>query len=132
MKEKNNTSGSSKKRENTLAKGENGFIRVMKAIWHYIYMFRAVIISLPVLAVAIWQAFVNASRLPEMVGINLLATGEYATIIPRTTAVLIPLLVTVGCILLTCFSKRILFPWLISAFTLVLPWLIWITNIYPA
>ena len=106
--------------------------KVVKGCCHYIYMLRGVIISLPVLVIAICQAFKNASRLPEMVGLNLQATGEYATMVTRSTAVVLPLLVTIGCILLTCFSKRPLFPWLISIFTLVLPILVWVINIYPA
>lgn len=107
-------------------------LTVLKAIWHYIWMFRGAIISVPVLVLAIGQAFRNASRLPETVGLNIQATGEYAMTVARPTAVVIPLLVTIGCILLTCFTKRPLFPWLISIFTLVIPVLIWFINIYPA
>lgn len=114
-------------------KPESGKVwAVIKKIWKYIYMFRGVIISLPVAVMGIILAFKNAGRLPETVGIELLATGEFATTISRTTAVLIPLAVTGVCILLTCVTKRTLFPWIISAFSLVLPVLIWLTNIYPA
>lgn len=105
---------------------------VLKKIWHYVWMCRGVIISLPVLAVAIWQAFLNASRLPETVGLNIQATGEYAMTVSRPTAVVVPLLITMACILMTCLTKRNLFPWLISVFSLVLPVLIWVINIYPA
>lgn len=113
-------------------KSEGKTWNTLKGIWRYICMFKGVLISLPVLAVAIWEAFRNAARLPEEVGLNIQATGEYAMTVSRSAAVLFPLLLTLGCILLTCFSKRTLFPWLISIFTLVLPILIWITNIYPA
>lgn len=105
--------------------------KVIKTICGYIYKFRAVIISLPVLVVSIIQAIQNSSRLPELVGINILATGEYGMTVSRTTAVLVPMLITLVCIVLTCCSKRTLFPWLISVFSLVLPILIWLTNIYP-
>lgn len=111
---------------------DNKTLAALKKIWRYIWMFRGAIISVPVLVVAISQAFCNASRLPETVGLNIQATGEYAMTVARPTAVVIPLLVTIGCILLTCFTKRPLFPWLISIFTLVIPILIWIINIYPA
>lgn len=107
-------------------------LNVFKTVWRYIWMFRGAIISIPVLVVAIGQAFRNASRLPDVVGLNIQATGEYAMTVGRPAAVVIPLLVTVGCILLTCFTKRPLFPWLISIFTLVIPVLIWIINSYPA
>lgn len=117
---------------NTPKQSESKLWPVLKTIWHYIYKFRGIVISLPVLVVAIWEAFLNASRLPERVGLNLKATGEFAMTVTRSTAVLIPLLVTIGCILMTCFTRRTLFPWLISIFSLVLPLLIWIINIYPA
>lgn len=100
-------------------------------VWKLIFKYRAAILSIPVALTAIILAFVNASRLPETVGVELLATGEYATSVGRTTAVLIPLVITAFCIMLTCLSKRIVFPWLVSAFSLVLPILIWLTNIYP-
>ena len=104
----------------------------LKTIWNYIYKFRGLVICLPVIVVAIILAFQNAGRLPETVGIELLATGAFATQVSRTTAVLAPLGITGLCVVLTCFSKRTLFPWLISIFSLVLPILIWLINIYPA
>ena len=120
------------RKKQTFTKPKGNFWSVVKSVWHYIYTFRSIIISLPVLAIAIGEAFRNATRLPEMVGLNIQATGAYGMTVTRATAVVAPLLITIGCILLTCFSKRTLFPWLISIFTLVLPVLIWITNIYPA
>ncbi len=105
--------------------------KVVKNIGGYVFKCRAILISLPVLLVALAQAAQNSARLPEHVGINLLANGEYAKMVSRTGAVLTPLLITIGCIVLTCCSKRTLFPWLISIFSLVLPLLIWLTNIYP-
>jgi hypothetical protein len=104
---------------------------ITKKIWKYVKMFRGVIFSIPVAVIAIIQAFRNAGRLPETVGMELLATGEFASTISRTSAVLIPLGITALCILLTCISKRTLFPWIISVFSLVLPILIWLTNVYP-
>ena len=103
-----------------------------KKIMHYVWMFRGIIISIPVLVLALGQAFRNAARLPEKVGMDLQATGEFAVTIGRPTAVVLPLLITMGCIVLTCFTKRPLFPWLISIFSLVLPILIWVINMYPA
>ena len=105
---------------------------VLKKIWNIVWACRGVIVSLPVLCVAIVQAFKNASRLPETVGLNIQSTGEFAMTVSRPTAVVVPLLITIGCIVMTCLTKRNLFPWLISVFSLVLPILIWIINIYPA
>jgi hypothetical protein len=118
---KNRKEQSGKKAPTTLSK-----------VWRYVWMCRGVIISLPVLVVAICQAFRNASRLPETVGLNIQATGVYAMTVARPTAVVLPLLITLACIVMTCLTKRNLFPWLISVFSLVLPVLIWFINIYPA
>lgn len=103
----------------------------LKAICSYLWKYRGIIISVPVLVLALGQAFRNAAILPEKVGLNIQATGEYAMMVTRSTAVVAPLMITLGCILLTCFTKRPLFPWLISIFTLVLPLLIWVINVYP-
>ena len=128
MKEpKETTAGVTKEQRNSEGKAW----RVIKGICKYIYMFRGVFISIPVVVVAIMVALKNAARLPETVGLEILSTGDYATTVTRTTAVLLPLVLTGVCVLLTILSKRTLFPWLVSVFTLVLPFLIWFTNIYP-
>lgn len=128
MKEAKATTGPAKAE----SKPEGKAWPVMKKICKYIYMLRGVIISVPVVVAAIIIALKNAARLPETVGIELLATGDYGTTVTRTTAVLLPLVLTGVCVLLTMFSKRTLFPWLVSVFTLVIPFLIWFTNIYPS
>ena len=48
------------------------------------------------------------------------------------TAVMIPLGITGGCVVLTLCSRKPLYPWLISVFSLVLPLLIYVINMYPA
>ncbi len=108
------------------------FGKVLKLIGKYIVKLWPVIISIPVAVVAVILAIKNAARLPDTVGINLLSTGDFGLLMPKLIVVLIPLLLTGICIVLTIFSKRTLFPWLVSVFTLVLPILIWISNIYPA
>ena len=71
------------------------------------------------------------ARLPEEVGINLLTTGEYEFLIIRGLAVLAPLVVTGICLLMMWISRRTIYPWLISIFSLVLPILLIVTNIFP-
>lgn len=120
------------KGNDTAKKKENQVWKVFKTISFWIWRLRGIWISIPVLLVAIQQALVNNSRLPDEVGILLKSSGEYFWTVSRSTAVMAPILVTIGCLVLTCLSKRTLFPWLISVFTLILPMLIWLTNIYPA
>lgn len=110
--------------------GKIGYVLKMTGRW--IYRLRGVLMAIPVAAAAISLAQKNMERLPETVGINLLASGEYAYMIPRNVAVMGPLAVTAACLLLMFCSRRVLYPWLISIFTLVLPFLIWVTNVFPA
>ena len=49
-----------------------------------------------------------------------------------TMEVLIPLVITAVCLLLMFVSRRILTPWLVSMFSLALPVIILLLNIFPA
>ena len=96
------------------------------------YKLRSVLLAIPVAVLAVTLALRNMQQLPAQVGINLLQNGEYQWMISRETAAMAPLAVTALCILLMFFTKRVLYPWLISLFTLVLPLVIWITNVFPS
>ena len=104
---------------------------VVGAVCHWVYKLRKIFMAAPVLWAAIQLALDNASRLPEAVGLNLQATGEYAVTVTRNYAVWGPLGVTVFCLLLMFCSRKATYPWIVSIFTLALPWLIYLTNIYP-
>jgi Na+-driven multidrug efflux pump len=47
-------------------------------------------------------------------------------------AVTFPLMITGACLVLTFLSRKSIYPWLISVFSLVIPVLLLVTNIYPA
>ena len=104
---------------------------VLRVIGQWIYKLRSIILAIPVVAAAIKLALQNLQRLPAYVGINLQASGEYAMMIERNVAVFVPLLVTAGCLLMMFISKKVLYPWLVSVFSLLLPLLLWITNVFP-
>lgn len=113
--------------------------KVCKAIWkviyqigNWIYHLRGVFMAVPVGIAAVWLAIDNTAKLPEQVGINLLANGQYQYVIDRSVAVLGPLAVTAVCLLFMFCSRRMTYPWLISIFSLVLPILLWVTNVFPA
>lgn len=105
---------------------------VLRVIWKWVYNLRSVLLSIPVAIVAIKLAMQNADRLPEAVGIYLLSSGEYQWLVARNIAVMGPLAVTAACLFLMFCSRRVVYPWLISIFSLVLPLLIYITNVFPA
>lgn len=107
-----------------------GFVLKLTAKWAY--QLRSLVLSIPVFICAGALAIRNASLLPDLVGVNILASGEYQWLISKGTAVLIPFGVTVVCLVLMLCSKRILYPWLISLFSLALPLVVWITNTFPA
>ena len=95
------------------------------------YNLRSFVLAIPVLFGAVVLAVVNAAKLPTEVGINLLADGEYAIMVHKLVAISAPLLVTAICLLLMFCSKKVLYPFLISLFSLALPLLILLTNVFP-
>ena len=98
----------------------------------WIYRLRGLILASPVAYAAIWLANYNMNHLPEPVGLNLQSTGEFATTVSLELAVYGPLGLTLACLLMMLCSRKIMYPWAISIFTLVLPVLLLISNIYPA
>lgn len=106
--------------------------KVFKGIGQWIYNLRSIFLAVPVALAALRIAAFNRENLPEMVGIDLQATGQYSYVFERETVILWPLLITAGCLVLTCLSRRVIYPWIISIFTLVIPILIYVTNVFPA
>ncbi len=105
--------------------------RFFRIVWLYIYRLRTVFLSVPVGVAAVLLALQNLARLPNTVGIWLLSNGEFWLMVPKLLAVIAPVAVTALCILLLLCSKKVLYPWMISIFTLVLPFLIYYTNTLP-
>ena len=104
---------------------------VLKQIGLWIYRLRRVFMAVPVIFAALKIAGQNMQRLPELVGLNLQSTGEFAQTISRGLAVMGPLGLTLACLLLMFCSRKTLYPWAISIFTLALPLLILLSNVYP-
>ncbi len=105
---------------------------VIRILCLVLYRLRSVFLAIPVIYLALRLAAYNSEHLPLLVGLNLQTTGEFAKTISRQTAVTAPLFLTGGCLVLTMLSKKTLYPWLISVFSLVIPVLLLITNMYPA
>ena len=105
---------------------------VIGVIFRCIFKLRKIFMAIPVVYLAVGIARTNMERLPEAVGLNLQSTGEFAWMVTREYAVYGPLGITAFCLLLMFVSRKTVFPWVISIFTLVLPYLIYFINIYPA
>ena len=97
-----------------------------------LFRLRKVVLAVPVVSVALKLASYNREHLPELVGINLQSSGEFTQMISRDMAVLGPLGLTVACLLLMFCSRKAMYPWAISIFTLALPLLLLLSNLYPA
>ncbi len=116
----------------------------LSIIGGYLYKLRAIILAAPVAAAAIVMAFLNGARLPEVVEVTKLTLDTQAEeslfgcmvlstdYISRSSAIWWPLLLTALCLGLMACSKRMFYPWLISVFSLLLPVVLLVTNIYPA
>ena len=104
----------------------------VSGVFSWGYKLRSVLLAIPVAVGAVILAVRNMAQLPQQVGINLLADGTFETTVSRGVAVMGPLAVTALCLLLMFTSRRVVYPWLISLFSLVLPLLLWVTNTFPA
>lgn len=105
---------------------------IMSLIGLWLWRLRKFVMAIPVIWLALYFARMNYNMLPPMVGIDLQTTGEYAQMISREAAVYGPLGVTASCLLMMFLSRRTFYPWLIALFSIALPVLILITNIFPA
>lgn len=96
------------------------------------YRLRKIVLAIPVVYLALKIAGYNGQHLPEEVGLVLQANGEFAYTVSRYLAVMGPLVLTGGCLVMMLFSRKALYPWAVSIFTLILPLLLLVSNIYPA
>lgn len=111
--------------------GLQRFGNVLKGSWTWFYRLRSVVLSIPVATAAVFLALYNQINLPARVGLDLQATGEFAAFVNRELAVFGPLAITAVCLLLMFCSRKVVYPWLISLFSLVLPLLLMLTSIFP-
>ena len=105
--------------------------RVIGLIFTWLYRLRGVILAIPVAYAALKLASYNWQNLPDVVGINLQASGAFADTITREFAVYGPLGLTAACLVLMLCSRKVMYPWAISVFTLVIPVLLLFSNQYP-
>lgn len=105
--------------------------RVINLIGLWLFRLRKFVLAAPVVYYALKLAEYNRTHLPEQVGINLQSTGEFAQYISRNMAVMGPLALTGGCLVLMFCSRKAMYSWAISVFTLALPLLLLLSNAYP-
>ena len=103
----------------------------VQGVFNFIYRLRSLFLAIPVVVAALKLARVNYELLPPMVGLYLLNDGSFAFVVTRNVAVYGPLAVTAVCLLMMAFSRKTVYPWVISIFTLTLPLLILVINVFP-
>lgn len=106
--------------------------RVIGIIVMVFYHLRKVFLAIPVVYYALKLASYNREHLPEVVGLNMMSNGVFAQTISRDLAVMGPLALTAGCLVMMFLSRKALYPWAVSLFTLALPVLLLVSNLYPA
>ena len=116
-----------------------GFLGVIRKIQRIIgilvsilYHTRKIVLTVPVAYIALRLAAYNGSHLPETVGILLKADGTFVMEFARSLAVMGPLVITGGCLAMMFLSRKAMYAWAISVFSLMLPVLLLISNLYPA
>lgn len=117
---------------NSFTVGYRRFEQILGKIIMTVYHLRKILMAAPVAYMALRIAAYNMSHLPEQVGVNLQTTGEFAMQISRYAAVIGPLGITAGCLVMMFFSRKAMYAWAISIFTLALPVLLLVSNMYPA
>ena len=131
QKENNKAPVSNVEKANVVEIRENTFKTVIKQIYKWAYKLRSVLLAIPVAVTASILAVRTMSKLPVKVGFEMQPSGEFAYLVSRNVAVLGPLAVTAVCLLLKFCSKRVVYPWLISLFSLLLPLVILLVNTFP-
>lgn len=115
---------------------KNGFMDVVKSIGKWIYTLRGIIMSVPVAIAAVILALRNSVKLPDVVTFDTAGTkaGELifkSISISKNVAVMVPLIITLVCLVMTFCSKKVVYPWLISVFSLLLPIVLLLINTFP-
>lgn len=105
--------------------------RVINMIGVWLFRLRKFVMAAPVVYYALKLAAYNREHLPVLVGVNLQSSGEFAQYISRNMAVMGPLALTIGCLILMFCSRKAMYSWAISIFTLALPLLLLLSNAYP-
>lgn len=110
----------------------SSFQKAFGRVIMFFYRARKIVMAAPVAIYAFYLAYQNSIKLPSEVGIFLQNNGNFLRMVDRGTAVVFPLLVTLGCLTLMMFSRKAMYAWAISIFTLALPVLILLSNTFPA
>ena len=105
--------------------------KVLRTVGQVLFHSRKLVLTVPVVLLG-WKVLGYArEHLPEDVGILLKESGDFHYIISKSTALSCCLGITGFCLLMMILSRKTVYPWIITMFTLVLPLFLVVTNIFP-
>lgn len=103
----------------------------------WLFKFRSIFLAIPVIIATVVLASVNMARLPESLMVKLPGfTGSGQLILDtflleKPAAVFIPVVLTGICVVMMFFSRRVVYPWICSILTLILPLFLYFITIFP-
>lgn len=100
-----------------------------KAVLVWMFKLRSLALSIPVAAIAVILAMQNMALLPMEIGFGF---GQNAWMVSKFFVVIGCLIITGICLLMTVCSKRVIYPWIISLFSLLLPIILLLTTVFVA
>lgn len=106
--------------------------RVMATIGKVLFHMRKIFLTVPVVLLAMEVFRYAKENLPQEVGLLLQENGQFKYLLDRNTAMSCCLAVTGACLLLMYMSRKTIYPWLITVFSLILPLFLIVSNIFPA
>lgn len=109
---------------------------LFRSVCAWVYKLRSVFLAVPVVLAAVIMAIYNSVHLPESVNLCVPSFANDAVSvsileISKGFAIFGPLLITTLCLVMVFCSRRVVYPWLISLFSLVLPLFIYFASVFP-
>ena len=106
------------------------------SFWQWVYRLRSLVLAVPVAIAAVVLAIRNSQLLPAVVTFDTAAAKAGQLVfqsvsVSRGLAVVVPLIITFGCLVMMFCSKKVVYPWLISLFSLALPLVLLLINTFP-
>lgn len=103
----------------------------------WLFKFRSIFLAIPVIIATVVLASANMARLPESLLVKLpgfTSSGHLILdtfLLEKPAAVFIPVVLTSICVVMMFFSRRVVYPWICSILTLILPLFLYFITIFP-
>ena len=95
--------------------------KALATVGKVFYHLRKIFLAVPVVLIAMKVFDYAKEQLPQDVGLLLLEDGTYQYMLSRGDTINVCMALTGACLLLMFMSRKVMYPWIISLFSLVLP-----------